>query len=101
MHDFMRTTLDIDDALLAGVQAIFPAGTPKTALIEEGLRRLLAPMDTGSPPTRRRDPRLQRLIDEGRVRAATASGPFVRGPGDEEISLDRLLADIDRDREDR
>ena len=98
----MRTTLDIDDALLSRAQALFPAGTPKTVLLEEGLRRLLASSgDVPSAPPRKRDPRMQRLIDEGLVRASTVTGPL--GPRDvsDAIPLAQLLADLDGDREDR
>ena len=37
----MRTTLDIDDDLLAEAARRYPPGTPKTVLVEEGLRRLV------------------------------------------------------------
>ena len=94
----MRTTLDIDDALLAQVQALYPAGTAKTVLLEEGLRRLLAAAPA-NPGARRRDPRMQRLIDEGRVTPARILGPPPAGPGG--IPLDQLLADLAGDREDR
>ena len=46
----MRTTLDIDDALLEEAARRYPPGTPKTVLVEEGLRRLVQePMTTGLP----------------------------------------------------
>lgn len=93
----MRTTLDIDDELMAAAQSRFPPGTPKTVVIEEGLRRLAAaPLGA---PVRRRDPRIQRLIDEGLLTPATASGPLPERTGD--IPLEDLLRDLAADREDR
>ena len=41
MRDTMRTTLDIDEELLARAQEVVPRGMTKTALIETALRALL------------------------------------------------------------
>ena len=38
----MRTTLDIDDALYHEAARRYPAGTPKTVIVEEGLRSLIS-----------------------------------------------------------
>ena len=99
----MRTTLDIDDALLARVQAQFPPGTPKTILVEEGLRSLIVSHpESVTAPRRRHDPRMQRLIKEGHVMAAISSAPLE--PLDtsmDRIPLAQLLVDLDKDREDR
>ncbi|MBA2321684.1 MAG: type II toxin-antitoxin system VapB family antitoxin [Deltaproteobacteria bacterium] len=95
----MRTTLEIDGALLAHAQAQFPPGTPKTVIVEEGLRRLVAPRPTGVE--RRRDPRVQRLIDEGHLTPATATGPHVRTAPVAPIPSEVLLRDLAADREDR
>lgn len=99
----MRTTLDIDDALLARVQAMFPPGTPKTVLLEEGLRRLLGAERAGVEPARpRRDPRMQKLIEEGHITPTSRVGPRdppPAGPGG--VQLIDLLADLAHDREDR
>lgn len=94
----MRTTVDIDDELLAEAQRRFPIGTPKTVILEEGLRQLVRGR-AGVEHAERRDPRIQRLIDDGRVRArrrADAPPPGVGGP-----SRETLLEDLARDREDR
>jgi hypothetical protein len=93
----MRTTLEIDDALLARAQAQFPPGTPKTVLVEEGLRRLVA--SPPAPAPRRRDPRVQRLIDEGHLVPASGSGPLQ--PVSRPTTLARLVSDLAIDREDR
>jgi hypothetical protein len=95
----MRTTLDIDEALLARVQAQFPPGTPKTVLVEEGLRRLVATIDAPRRP--RLDPRLQRLVDEGHVTPATSSGPRPPVATGAPIPMEQLLRDLADDREDR
>jgi len=34
----MRTTLDLDPDVLAAATACYPPGTPKTVVVEEGLR---------------------------------------------------------------
>ena len=98
MHKPMRTTLDLDDALMAGVQARFPPGTPKTVMVEEGLRRLLVPPDGASQHP---DPRLQSLISAGVVYPARRLGSYRRDAPSAPIPLAQLLADLDRDREDR
>lgn len=36
----MRTTLDLDPDVLSAAIACYPAGTPKTVIVEEGLRLL-------------------------------------------------------------
>lgn len=36
----MRTTLDLDEDLFRRAAARYPVGTPKTVIVEEGLRRL-------------------------------------------------------------
>src|SRR5689334_19083973 len=96
----MRTTLDLDDELLRAAQAQFPAGTPKTVILEEALHRLLRE-DRPAVPVRPtgRDARMDRLIAEGLVTRATATeAPEPRGP---RIPDDVLLADLAADREDR
>jgi Arc/MetJ family transcription regulator len=99
----MRTTLDIDDSLMVRAQAMFPPGTSKTALVEEGLRRLLGSGQSAAVPNRpRRDPRMQRLIDEGRVTPASNRVPIDPPPiGAGGNPLAELLQDLERDREDR
>ena len=95
----MRTTLNLDDSLLEAATRIFPPGTPKTVILEEGLRQLVA----GAPrPVSRAaaDPRMQRLIDAGHVSPRRAEPPaLVRVAGG--IPLDVLLDDLAADREDR
>ena len=63
----MRTTLDLDEQLLADAQGRFPPGTPKTVILEEALRRLLAPPLAAEPPGTAydADPRMHALIAEG------------------------------------
>lgn len=95
----MRTTVDLDDELLARALARFPPGTPKTVILEEGLRRLLVETRPPEALERRRDPRLQRLVEEGRLVPASREGTPPAGPGD--VPLERLLADLAGDREDR
>jgi hypothetical protein len=100
----MRTTLDIDDALLARVQAQFPPGTPKTVLVEEGLRRLIVSPAAGAAPSPlpKRDVRMQRLVDEGHVVAATSAAPVLSREGIAGgVPLAQLIADLARDRDDR
>ncbi len=99
----MRTTLDIDDALLARAQAQFPPGTPKTVLVEEGLRRLIAsPAAAVAAPRRMRDMRMQRLVDEGHVTAATTAAPVLPREGIAGgVPLAQLIADLAQDRDDR
>jgi hypothetical protein len=101
----MRTTLDIDDTLLARAQSRFPKGTPKTVIVEEGLRRLTedvhadAGADTRGGP---KDPVLRRLIAEGRAVAPTWFDPLPAPPdNDADIPLATLLRDLALDREDR
>ena len=97
----MRTTLDLDDQLLARVQAQFPPGTPKTVLVEEGLRRLLAGPVEAVPRARDRDPRIERLIAEGHVVAAMPGAWRPAPAATPSIPAAQLLADLARDREDR
>lgn len=92
----MRTTLDLDDALLAQAIARFPPGTPKTVVLEEALRQLL--WGGPGPSARPLDPRLQRLVDAGRLEQRTGPPP-PEGLGGVELS--RLLADLAADRADR
>lgn len=95
----MRTTLDIDDNLLALAQAKFPAGTPKTVIFEEALRRLIGLPDPAARTGERRDPRLDRLVAEGKVTLATVLDvPPPPGGG---VPLAQLLADLNDDRADR
>jgi Arc/MetJ family transcription regulator len=104
MHMSMRTTLDIDDALLARAQAQFPPGTPKTVLVEEGLRRLIAwrALAVVPAPVARRDARMQRLVDEGHVTAATSGAPVLPREGIAGgVPLAQLIADLAQDRDDR
>jgi len=50
----MRTTIDIDDELLREAARRYPPGTPKTVLVEEGLRRLIRePADRPAQAPRR------------------------------------------------
>jgi hypothetical protein len=95
----MRTTLDIDDALLESARARFPAGTPKTVIFEEALRRLLAGVSGSESAETHEDPRLVRLAAEGRLRLATRRDlpPSVGGG----VPLDTLLSDLTSDRGDR
>jgi hypothetical protein len=98
----MRTTLDIDKALLESAMARFPPGTPKTVVVEEALRCLNAAGESRMAPyasVRGRDPRVRRLVDEGRLIAASA----VRVPptSPDGIPLSRLLESLAKDREDR
>ncbi len=95
----MRTTLDIDDALLAEAQCRFPPGTPKTVIFEEALRRLIA-MRIDAPRMGREpgDPRMERLVAEGRVLPASSTAP---PPSLGSVPLRRLLDDLALDREDR
>ena len=96
----MRTTLDLDEQLLADAQGRFPPGTPKTVILEEALRRLLAPPLAAEPPGTAydADPRMHALIAEGRLQRATGAAPK---PGPGGVPLKQLLADLAKDREDR
>lgn len=95
----MRTTLDIDDALLESARARFPPGTPKTVIFEEALRRLLAESPVPVAPTTHEDPRLVRLAASGMVRLATRNAlPPSVGEG---VPLKTLLEDLTSDRADR
>lgn len=94
----MRTTLDIDDALLQAAARRYPPGTPKTVLIEEGLRQLAQE----GPRFRHANPIVQRWIEAGLVRAPTWYGPLprvARGIGCQ--PLDEVLGELDGDRADR
>jgi hypothetical protein len=104
----MRTTLDIDETLLREAQLRFPRGTPKTVVLEEGLRRLIdhstaAPEGAGvvsrRPPldAGRSDPRVDQLVRDGLLRPATMTGPPPSVGG---FTLSQLLADLDADRAD-
>lgn len=95
----MRTTLDIDDQLLALAQALFPAGTPKTVIIEEALRRLIGVSPSAARRERPWDPRLARLVAEGELTLAT--GTEVPTPPGAGVPLSQLLADLAADRADR
>jgi len=95
----MRTTLDIDDALLESARARFPLGTPKTVIFEEALRRLVAEGSWSASPAIHEDPRLVRLAAKGIVRLATRSDlPASIGGG---VPLATLLSDLSSDRADR
>lgn len=50
----MRTTVDIDEDLLREAARRYPPGTPKTVLIEEGLRRLVREPAERTPTAPRR-----------------------------------------------
>lgn len=97
-HTSMRTTLNLDDELLARMTQRFPPGTPKTVIIEESLRRALA-----EPPRGMRAP----LPDE--VAALVARGilvPPARTGVPPQTELDplpsgALLRDLTRDRDER
>lgn len=94
----MRTTIDIDDAVLARALARFPPGTPKTVIIEEGLRRLDAVAATAPG---HRNPVLNRLILDGRARAATGRTGVPREALPPLVPLEHLLRDLEADRADR
>ncbi len=89
----MRTTLDLDDDLLRTAQSRFPPGTPKTMILEEGLRALIR-MDARPE----RSAAARRLIASGVLTPATERGapPHVGG-----LSLADVLAGLDEDRGDR
>ena len=102
----MRTTLDIDDAVLRDAQACFPKGTPKTVIIEEALRLLATRGEvsegrtTAAPMPHHTDPRWIRLLRSGVVTAATVSATSVqRRPTG--LTLATLLDDLAADRADR
>jgi hypothetical protein len=95
----MRTTVNIDDDLLARARERFPPGTPKTVILEEGLRLLVATASGPPAPPRLADPRLDRLVAAGKLTPATAQAPPAP-PGDG-LPLTRLLADLAADRADR
>jgi hypothetical protein len=95
----MRTTLNIDDELLARARERFPAGTPKTVIIEEALR-LLASAGPASPTAASPDdPRLARLVAAGTLTMATVQAPPAPPGGG--LPLADLLADLASDRADR
>lgn len=95
----MRTTLNIDDELLARASERFPAGTPKTVIFEEALRLLVAAGPASPAGPRVDDPRLARLVASGTLTPATEQMP-PEPPGDG-LPLARLLTDLAADRADR
>ncbi len=97
-HILTRTTLDLDDALLAQAQALFPEGTPKTVLVDEALRRLVEQREPAR--TAARDPRIAGLVAAGLLKEPVVAGPLLRAPPSE-ITIEQLLSDLARDREDR
>ena len=91
----MRTTIDVDDQLLAQAQARFPPGTPKTVVFEEGLRRLVA-----TPPrAQARHPLIEELVGEGVIIRPAKRGDLPERHG--RVSREAVLADLDASREDR
>lgn len=94
----MRTTIDIDEDVLARARALFPPGTPKTVIVEEGLRRLHA---DGPKDVRHANPVLDRLIREGRAVAPARKTGREPWPSAPLVPLEQLLEDLAADREDR
>jgi hypothetical protein len=94
----MRTTLNLDDALLEQMTRRFPPGTPKTVIIEESLRRALetpAPRPGVALPTEvERLVRLGVLVPAARTGVPPQSDLPPLPPG-------LLLADLASDRDDR
>jgi hypothetical protein len=95
----MRTTLNIDDELLARARERFPAGTPKTVILEEALRLLAAAGPASPTAPRPEDPRLARLVAAGRLTLATVKAP--PDPPGGGLPLAELLDDLAWDRADR
>jgi hypothetical protein len=95
----MRTTLDLDNALLAEAMARFPKGTPKTVVLEEALRRLIVSDEPVVTERARRDPRIERMVAEGRMRLGSSAAPPPLSAGG--MPLAKILADLAADREDR
>ncbi len=94
----MRTTLDIDDELLQWAIAQFPRGTPKRVILEEALRRLVGvPHGANARPDL--DPRLERLVAEGRLRPRSGSVAPPAGVGSKPLA--EVLADLESDRAER
>lgn len=98
----MRTTLNIDDDLLERMTRRFPPGTPKTVIIEESLRRVLADMP------RTRGPRggfdlpddVALLVARGVLTPPARSGVPPMGTSGT-LPPGALLRDLAADREDR
>ena len=104
----MRTTLNIDDALLEGVTQRFPPGTPKTVVIEESLRLALAKplLAAESEPGFDRRASIELPSDVGRLVARGILTPAVRTGVPPQSTLPplppgQLLRDLASDREDR
>lgn len=95
----MRTTLDINDELLQQAIAKFPRGTPKTVILEEALRRLIGIPDHVGAGRPGLDPRLERLMAEGKLTPRTRSTPPPVTPG--VLPLDAIMSDLARDRDER
>ena len=94
----MRTTLNIDDELLAEATARFPPGTPKTVIIEESLRRLLGAGRPTEGPALPED--VAALVARGVLKPPTRSGVPPEGTSPP-LPPGALLRDLAADREDR
>jgi hypothetical protein len=97
----MRTTLNIDDDLLEQMTRRFPAGTPKTVIIEESLRWALAAGSPGREVSGIGLPDdIALLVARGVIVPAVRAGVPPQGESPP-LPAGALLEDLARDREDR
>jgi hypothetical protein len=96
----MRTTLDLDDDLLERARQRFPAGTPKTVIIEESLRQSLARTGVAPGSAEGLPPELGPLVARGILVPARWTGvpPQSTGPP---LPQGVLASDLASDRQDR
>ncbi len=94
----MRTTLDLDDDLMERLARRYPAGTPKTVILEDAMRRSLA---SPAELVRSRLPSdVADLVARGLLVPPARSGLPPQSPLPP-LPPGTLLVDLAQDREDR